>query len=180
MIKEQSEEALSFGKLSKAGTYWDWILPSLMRLTPEVPIDVKVLSFEDLVREEVAEETAGRIKRSVLENWDTDQTYNSDMKEMLEEQFGFSYPYEESRLQKLKFTVSELKKRVHMLETLEEGALEDQGELPYEEPDVIPLIPRFLKEEEELSGHQEVRHITGLWSFWISEENIRRKALRKR
>lgn len=152
MIKEQEAEALSFGKLSKAATYWDWILPSLMRLTPDVPIDLHVLSFEDLVREEVIEETAGRIKKAVLENWDTDRTYDTETKEMIEEQFGFAYPYEGSRFQKLKFTVSELKKRVHLQETLEEGFLEEEGELLYEEPEVIPLIPKFLKEEEELSG----------------------------
>lgn len=44
----------------------------------------------------------------------------------------------------MKFTVSELKKRAYLSE---EG-----GELSFEEPDVIPLIPQFLQEEEELKG----------------------------
>lgn len=153
ILKGQTD-ALSFGRLSKAVTYWDWLLPALMRLTPEIPIDFHTLAFEDIVREEAAEETAGRIKKSVLENWDTGRIYDSETKEFLEEQFGFSYAHRESRFQKLKFTVSELKKRVHLQETAgEKGDLpEELGELIYEEPEVIPLIPRFLKEEEELSG----------------------------
>ena len=154
MIKEQAEESLSFGRLSRAVTYWDWILPALMRLAPEVPVDFRVLDIEDLVREEVAEETAGRLKKSVLENWDTTKVYDPEIKEMLKEQFGFSYDYKESHSQKLKFTVSELKKRIHLQETLDEGMEQsgEMGELLYEEPEVIPLIPKFLKGEEELSG----------------------------
>lgn len=153
MIKEQEEWPLSFGRLSRAVTYWDFILPALMRLTPEVPLNWRVLTLEDAVREEVAEETAGRLKRSVLESWDVDKTYDAAVKEMLKEQFGFSYAYKGTLSQRLKFTVSELKKRVHLQETLEDGGFsEELGELSYEEPEVIPLIPKFLKEEEELSG----------------------------
>ena len=113
-----------------------------------------MLDIEDLVREEVAEETAGRLKKSVLENWDTTKVYDPEIKEMLKEQFGFSYDYKESHSQKLKFTVSELKKRIHLQETLDEGMEQsgEMGELLYEEPEVIPLIPKFLKGEEELSG----------------------------
>ena len=45
---------------------------------------------------------------------------------------------------KLKFTVSELKKRVSLAE--------EAGQEMYEEPEVVPLIPGFLKEEEALTG----------------------------
>lgn len=41
-------------------------------------------------------------------------------------------------------TVSELKKRAY----LEEEA----GELVFDEADVVPLLPKFLQEEEELTG----------------------------
>lgn len=62
-------------------------------------------------------------------------------------------------MQKLKFTVSELKKRIYLKDSLGEE-LDETGELLYEEPEVVPLIPRFLKEEEELTGLPEVRHTT--------------------
>lgn len=152
-MKDQEKEELSFGRLSKAVSYWDWILPALTRLKPETPVIVKTLSFEDIVREEVEEETAGRITKAALEQWDTDKIYDENVRKMLSEQFGYRYTYTDSRAQKLKFTVSELKKRIHFLETMEDGEQEEMyGEVLYEEPEVVPLIPRFLQEESELSG----------------------------
>ena len=153
MVKGQEREELSFLRLSKASTYWDWLLPSFMRLKTEVPITVQTLSFEDIVREEVEEETAGRITKTALEQWDTDKVYDENVCKMLTEQFGYEYSYADSSVQKLKFTVSELKKRIHFLETMEDLAGEEMyGEVLYEEPQVVPLIPKFLQEEAELSG----------------------------
>ena len=154
MVRNQEAEQLSFGRLSKASAYWDWLLPSLARLTPEIPVRVRVLGFEDIVKEEVEEETAGRITRAALEQWDADRVYDGEVREHLETQFGYCYPYADSRVKKLKFTVSELKKRVHFLETFGEGADEAgaYGEVMYEEPEVVPLIPRFLQGEAELTG----------------------------
>lgn len=150
MVRAQERETLTFGRLSKASTYWDWILPALMRLTPEIPIRLERLTVEDIVGEEVAQEVAGRLTRTVLEQWDTEKTYNIEAKEAIEEQFGYHYPYGDGRTQKLKFTVSELKKRVYLLEN--SGENEALGEILYEEPEVVPLIPDFIKEEEELTG----------------------------
>lgn len=154
MVKDQEREELSFGRLSKAVTYWDFILPALVRSGPDVPVKVRTLAFGDIVREEIAEETAERMTRAALEQWDTDKEYDCGVKRYLAEQFGYRYIYADSRQQKLKFTVSELKKRVHYLETLEEGAETEEvyGEVLYEEPEVVPLIPKFMKEEEELTG----------------------------
>lgn len=154
MVKGQKKAELSFGRLSKAATYWDFILPALMRLGADVPVRLRTLAFSDIVREEVAEETAGRMTKAALEQWDTDKVYDGRVREYLKEQFGYRYPYAGSRQQKLKFTVSELKKRVHYLETVEEGAKPEElyGEVLYEEPEVVPLIPKFMKDEEEISG----------------------------
>lgn len=153
MEKERKTKEMSFGRLSKALTCWDWILPSLMRLTPEIPIAVHVLAFEELVKEEVKEEAAGRITKTALKQWDTGKVYDEGMLNVLKEQFGYRYPYADSRAHKLKFTVSELKKRMHFMETLEDGGeTEEYGEFLYKEPEVIPLIPRFLQQETELSG----------------------------
>lgn len=154
MVKSQETQQLSFGRLSKASTYWDWLLPALSRLTPEIPIKARVLAFEDIVKEEVEEETAGRITKAALETWDAGRVYDDEVRKHLESQFGYCYPYAGSRMQKLKFTVSELKKRVHFLETFGEGAEDavSYGEVVYEEPEVVPLIPRFLQGETELTG----------------------------
>ena len=110
--------------------------------------------MEDIVREEVGEEAAARLKQSVLEAWDTDKVYDEEMRKMLEEQLSFSYAYEGSHLCKIKYTVSELKKRAHLMELAGSEAKEEEfGQEIFEEPDVVPLIPRFLRgEEETLTG----------------------------
>ena len=151
MVKGQKEEALTFGRLSKAVTYWDWILPALVRLSPQVPMVLRILTAEDIVREEVEEEVTDKMNKVLLEHWNTDVIYEPEMHEVLKTQFGYRYPYAQSRQQKLKFTVSELKKRIYLQESLGEE-MEENGELFYEEPDVVPLIPRFLQGEEELTG----------------------------
>ncbi len=142
----REKEELDFSRLCSAVTYWDWILPSLMRLNEKIPIRLRTVAFEDIVREEAAEETASRIKREILENWDTEKIYEPKVRGMLEEQLGYQYPYELDRTRKFKFTVSELKKRMYLKET------EEEGELLYEEPEVVPLIPKFIKTEEILTG----------------------------
>lgn len=48
----------------------------------------------------------------------------------------YVYPWEAEGQMKLKFTVSELKKRTSLQE--------EAGEEMYQEPEVVPLIPRFL------------------------------------
>ncbi len=146
----QEEDEIGFWHLSKAAAFWDFVLPALLRKDREVPADVKILAAEDIVRQQAAEEAGGRITKAVLEHWDTQRVYEPSVKAQLKEQFGYQYPYDISG-RKLKFTVSELKKRIYMREV--SGSETDQdGELLYEEPEVIPLIPRFLQKEEELSG----------------------------
>lgn len=59
------------------------------------------------------------------------------------EQFRFRYPHEKLQNYKMKFTVSELK--------LKHDVTED-GALMFQEEEVVPLLPRFLSDEETLSG----------------------------
>ena len=152
MLQRSNQKELSFGELSHAGTYWDWILPAVLGCGEDVPLEVNILHFEDIVKEGLKEETKGVISRSLLEQWDTDRVYEPEMHTVMEEQFGFHYPYEKSSTRRLKFTVTELKKRAYEIAmdyTLEEEA---QEELLYEEPEVTPLIPTFMQKEEGLTG----------------------------
>ena len=152
MLQRSNQKELSFGELSHAGTYWDWILPAVLGCGEDVPLEVNILHFEDIVKEGLKEEIKGVISRSLLEQWDTDRVYEPEMHTVMEEQFGFHYPYEKSSTRKLKFTVTELKKRAYeiaMDHSLEEEA---QEELLYEEPEVTPLIPTFIQKEEGLTG----------------------------
>ena len=56
----------------------------------------------------------------------------------------FAYPFAEEQRFQMKFTVSELKKRAYMEE--------EAGEVLYQEPEAVPLVPRFLGAEEAASG----------------------------
>lgn len=136
------EGALPFYRLSGARSYLDWVLPAVCGR--EAPMQIYVRNRWDAALQEAVEEKGESLAREVLEHWDTHRVYDSRLKEHLEEQVGFIYPFENVRKLKMKFTVSELKKRAYLSE--------ESGELSFEEPDVIPLIPQFLQEEEELTG----------------------------
>ncbi len=138
----RQEGALPFYTLSQARTYLDWVLPAVCGRN--VPIRIFVRDCRDGAFMSAAEEQGERLARNVLEHWDAQRVYDPILKARLEEQAGFSYPFENARKLKMKFTVSELKKRAYLSE--------ESGAMAFEEPDVIPLIPQFLQEEEELTG----------------------------
>ena len=66
-----------------------------------------------MVKESIEEEEKSGISRAVLENWDVNEIYEPKLHDMMKEQFEFIYPYEKSSMRKLKFTVTELKKRAY-------------------------------------------------------------------
>ncbi len=164
-LRSQKEIELTFSRLSKANSYFDWVLPALYRhasfapilnqcnveipftnplYSRNVPIQVYKMGIGEIVAKEAAEEISGLYTKQLLCNWDDTLIYDEQMKEQLEIQFGYRYPYDREQKLKQKMTVSELKKRAY----LEEEA----GELVFDEADVIPLIPNFLQEEKELTG----------------------------
>ncbi len=131
-----------------ARNYLDWILPCLVEedtgeLRQDAPVDVHLVGDGDLFMRS-ARESAESLALAVLDRWDTAKVYAPGFREKLEEQMDYIYPFEDEGRMKLKFTVSELKKRSYLAE--------EAGEEMYEEPEVVPLIPSFLKEEEALTG----------------------------
>jgi len=145
LIAEREQEELSFGDLSKVSTYWDWILPAMMRVSEEDPIQVKYLTEKDIIKGDIARDIIGKLKKDALLQWDVDRVYNEEAKHQIETQFSYEYPYKQSQVMKQKFSVSELKMLAY------EEASEENGEVLYEE-EVVPLLPKFLTEEEELTG----------------------------
>lgn len=131
-----------------AKCYLDWVLPCILsdetgKVKQESPVEVSVFRAEDLTpqQEEVQAEV---MSEDVLRNWDDSQVYEPELRERLDAQIDYVYPFEDEGKMKLKFTVSELKKWASLAE--------EAGEEMYEEPVVVPLIPEFLKEEEILTG----------------------------
>lgn len=135
---------LMFGELSKATRYWDWIIPALKNRTRKDPFTIKMLYLQDVIAEEIKEEVYGRFTREALEDLDVSLTYDAQMNQILKEQFEYDYLYSKLLNTKSKFTVSELKKRDYLSE--------EAGELLIKEELVVPLVPKFLQEAEELTG----------------------------
>ena len=131
-----------------AKCYLDWGLPCILsdetgKVKQESPVEVSVFRAEDLTPQQ--EETQAEVvAEDVLRNWDASQVYEPELRERLDAQIDYVYPFEDEGKMKLKFTVSELKKWASLAE--------EAGEEMYEEPVVVPLIPEFLKEEEILTG----------------------------
>ena len=152
VFQGNKRKELSFLQLSHAVTYWDFILPAVLRTEGE-PLKLQILHVEDVVKESIEEEEKSGISRAVLENWDVNEIYEPKLHDMMKEQFEFIYPYEKSSMRKLKFTVTELKKRAYEI-GLDGGEeeREEEGELLQEEPEVVPMIPQFLQEDEALAG----------------------------
>ena len=131
-----------------ARTYLDWILPCLIsedtgEVKGDAPVDLRIYGADDL-HPDRAQEQAEQMAENVFRNWDASKTELPEFRKRLDEQLDYRYPYEEEGRMKLKFTVSELKKRASLAE--------EAGQEMYEEPEVVPLLPEFMKEEEGLTG----------------------------
>lgn len=165
---KSSEELLPVGTRMKAKTYWDYILPALIRHRAMEPLleeygifanrrnplyegdcdfVIRKITAKDLVKEEVEFQAETEIRREILENWDISVEHNKEIREELEKRFSFIYPYEFLREIPEKVSVSELKKRAHhdfyekeenITETLEEEEL--------------PVVPEFIEKQEEYTG----------------------------
>lgn len=142
--KEKELKKLPFGMLAGASESLGWLIPAVAGEDKESPVKVKIRRMEGVLTEQVRERAEQLFTRQMLENWDTETVYDERMRLSLEEQFAYVYPYRELEGKKLKYTVSELKKRVWLGE--------EAGENLYEEETVIPLIPKFLQQETELVG----------------------------
>ena len=132
----------SYGVLTGAGSFLAWIL-SAAENVPEEVLKIRLITADELALDEQKEEVSRQNIGALLKNWNTEIVYDEAMHSSIREKFSYTYPYDSLEGKKFKFTVSELKKRAYLEE---EG-----GELPEEETP-IPLIPKFLQEDEAITG----------------------------
>ena len=160
-LSKRDKIQLSYTRLVKAKKYFDWVIPALYRnhvmadvmdefgmevpfqnpmFSREVPIRVSWLKQGRYMVERMEETFREEVTKQILTEWDVEAVYDACVKEQLKEQLSFLYPYEAEGKIKPKMTVSELKKRAYM----EEEEIEEEV--------VIPLLPKFLQAETEVSG----------------------------
>ena len=169
-FRENQTELLPAETRLKGKNYLDYVLPALARHrcmdslyekiglfpTKENPLyedpaqfQVKRITAQMLTEAEVVDQATGQMEENLLEDWDSEKVMDPGIREELDKRFGFVYPYEYRRDIPVKVTVSDLKKKsYHEDEEIEEAV--------YFEPDIVPLVPRFIEEkteaEEEFAG----------------------------
>ena len=161
----RKEKLLPLGKRLEARSFWSYILPaladhpamselyreygipvSLLKDSEEAGFRIRKITPADLVNEEIVQMSGNQIREEILKNWDQEKVYDEKIRRMIRERFEFRYPYEYLREMPVKLSVSELKKRSYHSE-------QDREEALFYEPDIIPLIPRFIAgEEQEIKG----------------------------
>ena len=169
-FRDNEQELLPAETRLNGKTYWDYVLPALARhrcmdglyeefgLLPshENPLyddpsefEVKRITAQMLAQTEVADQATGQMEEDLLDQWDCEKVTDPGIREELERRFGFVYPYEYRKDIPVKVSVSDLKKKSYHEDT-------DIEEAVYFEPDIVPLIPRFMEEkresEEEFTG----------------------------
>ena len=148
-LEEADEKGhLAFCVRSGAGTYFDWILPALLshggdgrqdsrscRILAGMPQEILKQSFlRDEKRQWDKAELLARAKQA-----------DPIIQEAIASRMDFRYPYESDRDRKAKVTVTELKNRA--VEQLRRE--ETDSDYSFEEPEVIPYIPEFMREEQQ-------------------------------
>lgn len=143
---DTSGETLSFGTLSGAGSYLDWVMPALLaQPEEETGYQMYICGIGDLVVEEAVQQLEGRLTKETLLSWDAGKIYSESMRAHLKKAFDAKYDWDDSRDIYGKLTVSELKSMKQTQDTEETYAV-------YPEAEIVPKVPRFLQEDQEPVG----------------------------
>lgn len=149
----------------KAGCYFDWVLPALLleneeefepatgsrKTTPGYSIH-QVTPLE-LMQDEVEQETEQAWSREML--LALAEKSQPELSSEIASRLSYRYPYEKEQELKTKLSVSELKHRA--IDQLRQE--ENDTTYAFEEPELIPYIPEFMR---EAVGAQEEENIGAL------------------
>ena len=153
-------EKVPFSVLSGAGCYLDFIFPCLEK--------VRLIDFKEILLADIKDAAVemGRKQKLLLATRQYDKVTEEDNKIMtqLSEKFARTYPYQFLSNLFVKTTVSELKKKA-IYDLSNRSMQTAEGEksagihmesaftrVLFEEPEVVPYIPSFIKSREGMSG----------------------------
>ncbi len=161
----REDTALGYAVLYQARSCLDWILPALAEHPAfaglaedlygraaekeaekprprsghgeaEPELRLELFTAEDLIHEEIRQQTMRQDARLQWEKLDSEETYDASYRELLERRLGWCYPWADEAQIPAKVSVSELK---------EQRFEEEQGHQLYEEPEIIPYVPVFMQ-----------------------------------
>ncbi len=152
-LLKKADNKVSFATLAGASSYLDFVLPALPEVKWIYPEEILQKDVEDIL-------TVSELKRELLLSKEDNQIMTK-----LSQKVERTYPYQYLENLFVKTTVSELKKSEG--ERLSKQSI-DQGEEAggaagsiqaeaftrklYEEPEIVPYIPAFMKQEMQMSG----------------------------
>ena len=143
----REREPLSYGTLSGASCYLDWIVPACRSKREEKSaIEIAVSTVPEVIESEVQRQQERQETYRRLLMWDMELIYDPGIREELDENFGYAYPYPDEVMLHGKVSVSEIKKRSQQAEAEE---TEEAEILIPEEP---PLLPAFIHGEQDRGG----------------------------
>ena len=137
---------LTFTLRSEASGYLDWLLPAWAVCGQRV----QILTASELLQEQMGEEQGREQLKARLLSFEKEAARRSAGEEneeirLLRERMESVYPHENLKNLYTKTTVSELKKA-----GMEEAA--EEAYHLFEEKELVPYLPRFIREEEKVSG----------------------------
>ena len=131
---ERENELCSRGRyesLCNGGSFLEWILS--VSAGENAPFAWKYVSMQELIKQKLEQTVEQVYDYAALRQKKT------EISESLQEKFSYHYPYETWQNIPGKVSVSELKK----------AAMEEDVRELFEEPEMIPYIPVFLREERK-------------------------------
>ena len=132
-LKKLSEESHLcrreiYESLCGGSCFLDWIVQACAGEQP--PFSLNIVSVESLVRNKVAQMLEQTCDYTSL------RLRKTEPSEVLKNKFSYGYPYEEQLEIQGKVSVSELKR----------AAVEEDVRELFEEPEIVPYVPEFLRE----------------------------------
>lgn len=160
-------EKISYGEILAAAGFMDMLLPLTQEFT--------VFHFGDREEDNLAAGLEEGARLLALAH--ADEMADETLVNALMSNFAYVYPYEKLAGLYTKTTVTELK--MAAMEEKDEGAYHS-----FEQQEVVPYIPKFVQEEESVSGttrgsaFHKVMELLDVKSLLAEGENLERNALK--
>ncbi|MDD7739735.1 MAG: helicase-exonuclease AddAB subunit AddA [Fusicatenibacter sp.] len=161
------EEILPYQTVTGASCYLDYLLAAFARyscfegiyqaygaevpkewkeMSESVPVEIQIASPRHLVEEELLRVMEQKVLEEQIRNLPEEQSRDEHLARLIEERFGYRYPYENLQGIPVKMTVSQLKKS--------DREETETGEELYQSQEIVPILPTFVRKEnpEALEG----------------------------
>lgn len=150
MAKEKLLEAapapegrLSYVELAGADSFMEWLIPAMRE--DGSALTRRLAELKGILAEETKDRVQDALSREEMERRVLFPASDKGLAAEVDRRLSWKYPWAEEKPSRQKYSVTELKKL-----RLEEES--DASQELFPESDVIPLIPRFIQEQEEKTG----------------------------